>query len=137
MASATTAAGTRKPTVNGTRRASGLPRWVSVSCQSVAAHGAVACARSPRRVSEPCSHRRAIARQLHRRQVLRLVHHDVSVARQPVDEPGGLVDENASAADHFAVLTVRGGRSQRSADLLLVGEQPLGRSREHGLVGQH
>ncbi len=62
LAKESTAAGTRNPMVNGTTVASGLPRWRRLSRQSLAAHGAVACARSPRSVSEPCSLRRAMTR---------------------------------------------------------------------------
>ena len=49
FARATTAAGTRNPTVNGTTAAPGLPRCRSEAGQSRAAQGVVPCARSPRR----------------------------------------------------------------------------------------
>ena len=83
LARATTTAGTRKPTVNGTTAASGLPRWPRVSCQSRGgprrgALGQVA-EQGDRAVLAAPGDRPG----LHRRQVLRLVDHHVPEARSP------------------------------------------------------
>ena len=59
-----------------------------------AAHGVVPCARSPSTVSDPKPRAAADRPALHRRQVLRLVDHQVPVALGVFDEPGDLVEED-------------------------------------------
>ena len=74
--------------------------------------------------------------ELHRRQVLRLVHHDVSIARQPVDEPGRLVDENGVRRRPLRRLDRPRWTVPAQRRLLLSVSTPVGRPREHGRVGQ-
>ena len=75
-----------------TTAASGLPRWASVSRQSRAAHGAVPWARSPSRVIEPCSLRRAMARHCIGDRSCASSTTTWPKLGQPVDQPGRLVD---------------------------------------------
>ena len=99
--------------VSGTTRASGLPRWASVSCQvrrgpRRGALGEVAEERD-RTVGTAPGDRAA----LHRRQVLRLVDHDVAEARYPFDQAGRLVEQDRVGGRPGRLRRLRGARRLR------------------------
>ena len=96
--------------------ASGLPRWASVSRQSRAAHGVVPWARSPSRVSEPCSLRRAIARHcIGDRSCASSTTMWPKPVGRSISPATSSTQHGVGGADHRAALGVRGGLAQRSA----------------------
>ena len=74
------------------------PRCASATSHDGVAHGVVPCAMSPSTVADSRRAPAADGPQLHRRQVLRLVEHDVPEARRPVEQVGGLVEQHRVGA---------------------------------------
>ena len=136
LARATTAAGTRKPTVSGTTAASGLPRW---------REGVPPVRGGPRRgalgqVAEQ-GDRAVLAAPgdragLHRGEVLRLVDHHVTEAGLALEQSGGLVEQHQVGGAEPGRLH-RARRLRPAHRLLLVGGQDAVRRRRVGQQVDH